>query len=133
MPPFPRFVLWATVVFWISGATMIAFDGALGGDVSWPSVIVWVWVVLASIGSIRGVRWGQAMMTTSHVVVAVILCLGVVPDIDQRAEDLSRVQSVLVGLPVWVGLLIISAASFVVLLPPVVFGRRKSWYRKSWW
>jgi hypothetical protein len=133
MPPFPRFVLLATIVFWLCGATMIALEGTPDGDVSWPSVIILVWVALASIGSIRGVRWGNAMMTTSHVVVAIVLCLGAVPDIDQRAEDLSRFQLMLVGLPVWVGIVIITVASFVVLVPPVIFGWRKSWYRSSWW
>lgn len=88
--------------------------------------------IAALIGLLRRVSWGRFLVSIISVLCALSVFANIIPDPnDTNAGALQR----LLGFPppIWFTWLFVVVSATLILLPAVVIGWRKAWFRAVWW
>ena len=104
---------WHTASWWIFGCALVP--------------------VLATVGLLRGVRWGRSAASLLGVTGAFLTAAVLMGDMDE--PDGRTVLTALLGYntPLWLDVAFIVAAATAVLAPLVVMGWSKPYFRRSMW
>jgi ABC-type maltose transport system permease subunit len=90
--------------------------------------------VFATVGLLRRVAWGRFLVSFINVMVAFTIAAALLPDHDDHHTGGPLLEQLLGTMPPhWIAWIIIVASAVLVLLPSVLIGFRKRWFRSAWW
>lgn len=94
-------------------------------------LVFFIWLCATIVGLYRRVVWGRFYVSCVSVVTAFVVVLKMIP-IDYEGRHQSIVHGLIVLSPplAW---LIVVATAILVLMPAVLIGIRKEWFRSAWW
>lgn len=126
-------VLVATVHYGIAFTLVVlavVYSGWIGtGQValglSWLPLLC----LLACAGLLRRVVWGRFLVSCISVLATLLVACAILPKLDTPpAADF-----LLARLPVGVAIMVVVATSTLMLLPALIIGWRRHWFRQAWW
>jgi hypothetical protein len=133
MPPFVKFVHYVIAVSLLALAAWAAWHMAVDGAPIWHA---WLPVIcaIAAVGLLRRVAWGRFLVSCISVLCAIVVAATLIPINDDHFDG-GGVLKRLIGFmpPLWLAWSLVIVSVTLVLLPAVVIGWRKHWFRADVW
>jgi hypothetical protein len=94
-------------------------------------LVFFIWLCAAIVGLYRRVAWGRFYVSCVSVVTACVLALKMIPA-DYSGRHQSIVHELILFSPALAWLAVVVSA-ILVLMPALLIGIRKDWFRSAWW
>jgi hypothetical protein len=133
MPLFVRLVTYAIAMALLVLAALMTWR-ILHDDASlwhlWSPMLC----VFATVGLLRRVAWGRFLVSFINVMLTFMIAAALIPDHDDNYTGGPLLEQLLGHMPPnWIAWIIVVASTVLVLLPSVLIGFRKRWFRSAWW
>lgn len=133
MPPFVKFVQYGIAVVLLVFASLAVWGVAARGDPV-GGIGFALLCMLAVIGLLRQVAWGRFLVSCISVLSAFSIAARLLPIPDDVYEGGGALEQWLGYLPpAWLSWLLVVSSCALVLLPAVIIGWRKEWFRSTSW
>jgi hypothetical protein len=133
MPPFVKFVQYAIAASLLALALLGVWSIAARG-----AAVSGIWFValclFAIVGLLRQVAWGRFLVSLISVVSAFSIAANLIPNDDDFYNGGGIIKRLLGFEPqAWLSWLLVVLSALLVLLPCVIIGWRKAWFRSGVW
>ncbi|HEX8614111.1 MAG TPA: hypothetical protein VF800_22775 [Telluria sp.] len=94
-------------------------------------LVFFIWLCATIVGLYRRVAWGRFYVSCISVLAAFLFSLSTIPPDEQPVQETILHQMLM--FPVWAAWLCIVATAILILMPALLIGIRKDWFRSAWW
>lgn len=133
MPLFARIVQYGIAAILTAWASLVVWDIAAGNASPWD---LWLPIlcIVAVVGLLRRVAWGRFLVSCISVLTAFSIAANLIPADDDFYSGHIVLKHWLAHMSsVWLACVLVTVCSTPVLLPALVIGWRRSWFRSQWW
>jgi hypothetical protein len=99
--------------------------------VLWLSALL----VITVVGLVRRLAWGRFLVSAISVVFSLMVFVSLIPDLDDYYDEGGTVLGHMLGAmpPFWLSWVVVVGLATLPLIPAVIIGWRKSWFRSALW
>ncbi|NHZ36438.1 hypothetical protein [Massilia rubra] len=97
-------------------------------------LVFFIWLCATIVGLYRRVAWGRFYVSCVSVLSAFTIALSMIPfDPYRLSEQHAHTLHGIINLSPLLAWLLVVATAVLVLLPALLIGIRKDWFRSAWW
>jgi len=132
MPLLVKLILYAIAFLFATVSVSFAWR-VLVGQGAWELLLSGIFVI-AIVGLLRRLAWARFLVSCVSVLSSFAMAALFMPDIDDRYNRGPVLERMLGSMPpLWVAWLLIVLAAAFPLIPAIIIGWRKNWFRGELW